>query len=72
MIHDTDLTSFVSALSAFHAQAGQTEKAETLATALLETVDDLVTVNDEVGVLTESGEAALQSMMDYLTLIRLK
>ena len=59
-------------MSAFHAQAGHTDKAETLATALLESVDDLVTVNDKVGVLTESGEAALQAMMDYLILMRLK
>ncbi|XP_052801005.1 uncharacterized protein LOC128231826 [Mya arenaria] len=56
----------------FQSRAGNLEKAKRYAGALRAAVDGLITIQNEAGVLTVSGEAMLQSMNDVLTLIRIK
>ena len=55
----------------FHARAGNWEKAIKLAEPLKASVAGLTMLNNEVGVLNESGTAMLQAMEDFLILIRL-
>ncbi|XP_053383147.1 uncharacterized protein LOC128549734 [Mercenaria mercenaria] len=58
-------------LVAFHARAGSLKRAEELVPALRISVDDLVKVNKQTEILTESGGAMLQAMVDFLKVIRL-
>ncbi|XP_053382819.1 uncharacterized protein LOC128549660 [Mercenaria mercenaria] len=62
---------YVSAgLVAFHSKAGYFNRAEALATPLISSVE-LVKVNKQTGILTDSGEAMLQTLVDFLTVTRL-
>ncbi|XP_045182191.2 uncharacterized protein LOC123540929 [Mercenaria mercenaria] len=59
-------------LVAFHSKAGFFNRAEALAKPLISSVDELVKVNKQTGILTDSGEAMLQTLVDFLTVVRLK
>ncbi|XP_060592010.1 uncharacterized protein LOC132746778 [Ruditapes philippinarum] len=74
-LRDFDKTfhaSYVSTgLVLFHARAGNWEKAVKLAEPLRASVEGLTMLDNEVGVLNDSGRAMLQAMEDFLILIRL-
>ncbi|KAL4238536.1 hypothetical protein ACF0H5_003243 [Mactra antiquata] len=58
-------------LVAFHAQAGFWTRAQSLAETIDTTMNELIAINQADKLLSHAGEATLNSMKDFLTVIRL-
>lgn len=55
----------------FHTRAGYLKRAVKIATPLPPSVVDLVIAQEKSGILNPSGAAMLQSLVDFLTAVRL-